>query len=61
MLPESRFDLSVAEVTLAQFEALAKTLGRNLDLPIKTSVLDWHTVVSQSMISLVQLMQVRHD
>lgn len=60
LLPESRFDLSVADVTLAQFEALATTLGRDLDAPIDTCAHDWHTLVSQSMTSLSRLMKVRH-
>ena len=61
LLPESRFDISVSDVTLAQFEALATTLGRSLHAPVNTSAPGWRTLVSQSMISLTQLLQVRHD
>jgi len=60
MLPESRFDLFVADVTLAQFETLARSVGRSIDSTIDTTAHDWQIQVSRSMISLVQLMKVRH-
>jgi CDK inhibitor PHO81 len=58
ILPESRFDINVADVTLSQFEAVARSSGRNIDSAIDTSSHDWHTQVSSSMISLMQLMKV---
>jgi len=58
MLPQPGFDLRVADVSLAQFEALASRLGRNFDGTIDTSTQGWNTSISRSMISLVQLMKV---
>jgi CDK inhibitor PHO81 len=59
LLPESRFDLYVSDVTLAQFEALARAQGSHLNSVIDTATPGWHNRVASSMISLVQLMSVR--
>ena len=53
-LPESKFDLNVSDVTLAQFEALALSTGKNLN----TTADDWVSMVSSSMVSLSQLLKV---
>jgi CDK inhibitor PHO81 len=58
-LPETRFAICVADVTLAQFEALAATQGRRMDSAIDMNAPDWHAKASKSMVSLAQLMQVR--
>jgi CDK inhibitor PHO81 len=58
MLPQPGFDLRVADVSLAQFEALASKLGRNFDGTVDISTQGWNTSISRSMISLVQLMKV---
>lgn len=55
LLPESGFDLGVADVTLAQFEALAARLGRNV---LMDGPLDWCHIAAGSMISLAHLMTV---
>jgi CDK inhibitor PHO81 len=60
LLPESRFDLCVNDVTLEQFEALSTTHGRSLESIIDTSAFDWHNRVSQSMVSLELLMKASH-
>jgi len=56
LLPESRFDLGVADVTLHQFESLAVRLRKNLDI-IDDST-DWRRVTAESMISLSRLMTI---
>ncbi|KAJ7068001.1 hypothetical protein C8F01DRAFT_585539 [Mycena amicta] len=59
-LPQTGFDLSVADVTLAQFEALALTSGRTLDhsqVSGNVDASDWASVPS-SMISLGQLLKI---
>lgn len=57
-LPESNFNLSVCDVTLAQFEALAERLGRNVDSVTASSVTDWPAFVFWSMMSLSQLLKI---
>ena len=59
LLPETRFAICVADVTLEQFEALATTQRRRMDSPIDMSAPDWHAKAFRSMVSLAQLMQVR--
>ncbi|KAL0949128.1 hypothetical protein HGRIS_009212 [Hohenbuehelia grisea] len=54
-LPEARYDLSVADVTLAQFEALAVECGRNFDPSERLLMQDW--LDSDYMISLSQLLK----
>lgn len=55
LLPESAFNLGVADVTLCQFESLAVRVQKALDV-INDST-DWRQV-SESMISLSRLMTV---
>ena len=57
LLPGVEFELGVADVTLAQFEALAKRLGRN-DIAAGNTVGDWAGSVSRSMVSLDRLLKV---
>ncbi|KAG7448928.1 uncharacterized protein BT62DRAFT_979053 [Guyanagaster necrorhizus] len=57
-LPESNFNLSVCDITLAQFEALAERLGRNVDNVTASSVTDWPAFVFWSMMSLSQLLKI---
>jgi len=57
LLPGIEFELGVADVTLAQFEALAEKLGRN-DVAAGNTVGDWAGSVSRSMISLDKLLKV---
>ncbi|CCM04807.1 uncharacterized protein FIBRA_07000 [Fibroporia radiculosa] len=60
LLPEHGYELGVADVTLEEFHALASRLGRKLscmkDYPITHS--DWHRVITDSMVSLAELMQI---
>ena len=60
-LPEDGFDVGVADVTLAQFLALAERRGRH-KLPTSSSSLtakDIQAAVSQSMVALSDLLKVR--
>jgi len=58
LLPDTQFDLSVCDATLAQFESLAKQTGRNLE-DVDTSVVnDWAALVPRLMISLVEFFKV---
>ncbi|KDR83451.1 hypothetical protein GALMADRAFT_274898 [Galerina marginata CBS 339.88] len=57
LLPGIDFELGVADVTLAQYEALAKSLGRELNVTRGESV-DWTKVLPQKMISLDYLLRV---
>jgi CDK inhibitor PHO81 len=73
-LPEQNFDLWVADVTLAQFEALAKRTGRELRTSssssssnsnnknsVTTSTLsEWHSLIRRSMVSLENLLKVSY-
>lgn len=61
-LPEDAFDLSVADVTLAQFEMLASRTGLRLDLSLHhpATLQEWKNAISGSMVSVQLLMQVRH-
>ncbi|KAJ7781570.1 cyclin-dependent protein kinase inhibitor [Mycena metata] len=52
VLPQSSFDLNVSDVTLAQFEALALSTGRN----VIAQTDDWPRLVSSVMVSLAQLL-----
>ncbi|KAJ7047678.1 cyclin-dependent protein kinase inhibitor [Mycena alexandri] len=51
-LPQSSFDLNVSDVTLAQFEALALSTGRNVNAQTD----NWPRLVSSAMVSLAQLL-----
>ncbi|KAJ7122752.1 cyclin-dependent protein kinase inhibitor [Mycena epipterygia] len=54
LLPQSDFDLNVSDVTLAQFEALALSIGKNVDAQKD----NWVSMVSSSMVSLSQLLKI---
>ena len=56
LLPESGFDLGVADVTLHQFESLAVRLRKDLDFTDDST--DWRRVAAESMVSLSRLMMV---
>lgn len=59
LLPEASFDLSVSDVTLEQFLALARRLGRDGNLLGKAaSVLEWSRMLSHSMVTLADVVQV---
>ncbi|KAL4082008.1 hypothetical protein V8B97DRAFT_1863407 [Scleroderma yunnanense] len=59
LLPETSFDLGVADVTLAQFEALAKKLDREEQLIRRViSIQEWNKVLPRLMISLSRFMQL---
>lgn len=58
LLPGIAFELGVADVTLAQYEALAQTIGRSLcTVPEEPSV-DWAHLLQNFMMSLDQLLKV---
>ena len=64
-LPHQDFDLWVAGVTLAQFEALARRKGRELRANNTSSGVtpstpsEWHSLIRRSMVSLENLLKVR--
>jgi len=58
MLPSGEFDLGVADVTLAQFEALAKYLNRNDIGAAGKSSAEWALSLSKTMVSLDSLLRV---
>lgn len=59
LLPETSFDLGVADVTLAQFEALAKKLDREEQLIHRViSIQEWNKVLPRLMVSLSRFMQL---
>jgi CDK inhibitor PHO81 len=58
LLPGVDFDIGVADVTLAQFEALAKSLGRSDIEPGSMDASARAAALSQSMISLDNLLKV---
>ena len=69
-LPQQDFDLWVADVTLAQFEALARRKGRELRASGGSSstsssggssglaLSEWHSLIRRSMVSLENLLKV---
>jgi CDK inhibitor PHO81 len=66
-LPQQDFDLWVADVTLAQFEALARRKGRELRAsggsPSSSgggglALSEWHSLIRRSMVSLENLLKV---
>ena len=62
LLPGTAFDLGVADVTLAQFEELAHSLGKDLsNSQGSTPKGDWPQLISQSLLSLEQLLKVRNS
>lgn len=60
LLPEHGYDLGVADVTLAQFQALALRLGRSFPSmnSISLTPAEWHKLISRSMVPLVELLKV---
>jgi CDK inhibitor PHO81 len=56
-LPEDRFDLGVADVTLAQFEILSQQNNRHLNLE-DSKVVEQDVLLSHSMIALKNLLTV---
>lgn len=62
-LPQQDFDLWVADVTLAQFEALARRKGRELRAINTSSGVtastpsEWHSLIRRSMVSLENLLK----
>ena len=58
LLPGIAFELGVADVTLAQYEALAQTIGRSLCTVPEESSVDWAQLLQNSMMSLDQLLKV---
>ena len=60
LLPGTTFDLGVTDVTLAQFEELARSLGKDLSNSQGSTPKDnWPQLISQSLLSLEQLLKVR--
>lgn len=58
-LPEEMYDIGVADVTLAQFSALASRLGRTFVVPpAPVSLTDLHTLIARSMTPLSDLLKV---
>lgn len=55
LLPETAFDLRVADVTLEQFEALSLRQQRK---PTFKTLRDWQTGIGSCMISLTDLLKV---
>lgn len=60
-LPEIGYDLGVSDVTLQQFEFLAKRLGRSCDSIESSSFTasDWSTCMANRMVSLADALEVR--
>ena len=64
-LPQEDFDLWVADVTLVQFEALARRKGRELCANSTSGGVtpstpsEWHSLIRRSMVSLENLLKVR--
>ncbi|KAH9999500.1 hypothetical protein BJV77DRAFT_977559 [Russula vinacea] len=56
-LPQQDFDLCVADVTLAQFEALARRKGRELRGVTPSTPSEWHSLIRRSMVSLENLLK----
>lgn len=62
LLPDSSYDLDVADLTLSQFEALANRLDRGEQLVRRTtSIQDWYRVLPRVMLPLSRFIQVRHS
>jgi len=59
LLPESSYDLGVADITLAQFDALANRLDRGEQLIRRmTSIQDWYRILPRAMLPLSRFMQL---
>lgn len=58
LLPGTDYDLGVSDVTLGQFEALSRRLGRHVDSETGVAAREWSSSLSQWMISLADLLKV---
>lgn len=60
LLPETGYDVGVADVTLEQFEQLAIRSGRHIFPSEQTnfSPVQWHRSISRSMLSLASLLKI---
>lgn len=59
LLPEASFDLGVSDVTLEQFQALARRVGRDENsFRRAASVQEWSRMLSHCMVTLADVMQV---
>lgn len=59
LLPEASFDLGVSDVSLEQFRALASRLERDdKSLRKAASAQEWSKLLSHSMVTLADVMQV---
>ena len=58
LLPGIDYDLGVSDVTLGQFEALSRRLGRHIDSQENVGVRDWSSSLAHTMISLADLLKV---
>ncbi|GLB33490.1 putative cyclin-dependent protein kinase inhibitor [Lyophyllum shimeji] len=58
LLPNSDFDLGVSDITIAQFETLARRSGRGAPTGTISGIGEWTSVLSRSMISLAQLLKL---
>ncbi len=59
LLAEQSFNLGVSDVTLAQFEALAVRLGRQIS-GASLSIPAWRDLLARSMVSLSELLKVSY-
>lgn len=57
LLPGIAFELGVADVTLAQYEDLAKSLGRYISA-VDEEPIDWAKTLPNKMVSLEKLLRV---
>jgi CDK inhibitor PHO81 len=58
LLPGIEFELGVADVTLAQYEALAQTLAKGLSATPEEHDIDWARLLQNSMVSLDHLLKI---
>ncbi|KAH7916817.1 cyclin-dependent protein kinase inhibitor [Hygrophoropsis aurantiaca] len=58
LLPDTGFELGVADVTLAQFEHLSERLRRDAQLIRNVAASDWPKFLPQLMLSLAHLMKL---
>ena len=57
MLPETEFELTVSDITLAQFKGIAKKLERDVQCIIGDSSFGWLSTLRKWMVPLVDLLQ----
>ncbi|KAG5644565.1 hypothetical protein DXG03_008139 [Asterophora parasitica] len=58
LLPGGDFDIGVSDVTLEQFESFATRSGRVVPSVSSSSIEEWSSILSRSMISLAQLLEL---